>query len=67
MILTKDADFSHRIAISEPPPWVLHVRVGNLPLKEFIDLLRKSWPKIECHFPEAKLIDLYRERINVVI
>jgi predicted nuclease of predicted toxin-antitoxin system len=27
VIVTKDADFSHRILTSEPPPWIVHVRL----------------------------------------
>ena len=28
-IVTKDADFYNRILTSEPPPKVIHIRVGN--------------------------------------
>ncbi|MEM9882609.1 MAG: DUF5615 family PIN-like protein [Planctomycetota bacterium] len=29
-IVSKDADFSDRIMLSSPPPWIIHVRFGNL-------------------------------------
>ena len=29
-IVSKDADFSHRIMTAEPPPWVVHLRFGKL-------------------------------------
>lgn len=28
-IVTKDADFSDRIMMTEPPPRVIHLRIGN--------------------------------------
>ncbi len=30
-IVTKDADFTDRIMTSNPPPKVIHLRIGNLP------------------------------------
>ncbi|MEO5959071.1 MAG: DUF5615 family PIN-like protein [Opitutaceae bacterium] len=34
-IITKDADFSGRIILQTPPPWVVHLRFGNLRLGKF--------------------------------
>jgi predicted nuclease of predicted toxin-antitoxin system len=30
VIVAKDADFSDRMAVADPPPWVIHVRFGNV-------------------------------------
>lgn len=35
LIITKDADFSARIILAEPPPRVVHLRFGNLRLAAF--------------------------------
>lgn len=35
VIVTKDADFSDRILVSSPPPWIVHLRFGNIRRKEF--------------------------------
>ena len=35
VIVSKDADFSDRVMLSEPPPRVVHVRLGNLRMREF--------------------------------
>jgi predicted nuclease of predicted toxin-antitoxin system len=35
VIVSKDADFSDRIIMQTPPPWVVHLRFGNLRRKEF--------------------------------
>jgi predicted nuclease of predicted toxin-antitoxin system len=34
-IISKDADFSERILLHEPPPRVIHIRFGNLKMRDF--------------------------------
>jgi predicted nuclease of predicted toxin-antitoxin system len=33
-IISKDSDFSNRIIVSNPPPKVIHIKIGNVTLKE---------------------------------
>lgn len=42
VVVTKDADFSHRILSSEPPPWIVHVRLGNRRLRPFVHRLTQD-------------------------
>ena len=63
-IVTKDADFSARIMFAAPPPWIVHLRFGNLRRKDFHSLLAKMWPQIEALLPTYKLICVYRDRIE---
>ena len=64
VIVTKDADFSDRIMLAAPPPWIVHLRFGNLRRKDFHTLLAKMWPHIEALLPTHKLICVYRDRIE---
>ncbi|MBC7783389.1 MAG: DUF5615 family PIN-like protein [Burkholderiales bacterium] len=64
VIISKDADFSDRIMISEPPPWVIHLRFGNLRRNDFHALLARAWAQIEDLLPTHKLICVYRDRIE---
>ena len=66
VILTKDADFSNRMFVSSPPPWVVHLRFGTMRKKEFHLLLGKVWPRIEMLLPEHKLVNVYLNRIEGV-
>jgi predicted nuclease of predicted toxin-antitoxin system len=66
VIVTKDADFSDRILISVPPPWVVHLRFGNLRRRDFHVLLARLWPRIEALLPEHKMITVYPDRIESV-
>jgi predicted nuclease of predicted toxin-antitoxin system len=64
VIVTKDADFSDRIMITAAPPWIVHLRFGNLRRKEYHSLLAKMWPRVEALLPDHKLICVYRDRIE---
>lgn len=65
-IVSKDADFSHRIMFASPPSWVVHLRFGNLRRREFHALLARLWPRIEALLPEHKLINVSADRIEAV-
>jgi predicted nuclease of predicted toxin-antitoxin system len=66
VIVTKDADFSNRIMLSTPPPWIVHLRFGNVKLNEFHKLIGKVWPQIEQLIPQHKLIQVFHDRIEAV-
>ena len=63
-IVTKDADFSDRIMQTSPPPWIVHLRFGNLRRREFHVLLATVWPRVEALLPAHKLVCVYRDRIE---
>lgn len=64
VIVSKDADFSGRIMLATPPPWVVHLRFGNLRRREYHALLAKVWPRVEALLPDHKLICVYADRIE---
>jgi predicted nuclease of predicted toxin-antitoxin system len=64
VIVSKDADFSNRIFLTIPPPWVVHLRFGNLKRREFHAFLAKVWPEIEKLLPHHKLINVYSDTIE---
>ena len=66
VIVTKDADFSFRILQTNPPPWVVHLRIGNLSRNAFHDFLAGVWPEIERLLPAHKLINVYADRIEAI-
>lgn len=66
VIVTKDADFSFRIAPVNPPPRVVHLRIGNMRLRDLKATCTRMWPRIETHLQNAKLINVYASRIEVI-
>src|SRR5262249_16976565 len=66
VIVSKDADFAERIITSTPPPWVVHVRFGNLRGSEFHSRLARAWPQVEALLKTHKLINVYLDRVEGV-
>jgi len=64
VIVSKDADFSNRIMLSYPPPWIVHLRFGNMRKAAFHACLEKAWPSIEALLPDHKLINVFENRIE---
>jgi predicted nuclease of predicted toxin-antitoxin system len=65
-IVTKDADFSHRIIVSEPPPRIIHLRIGNMRLRDFIAFVEENWKTIQKASKQNKLVNVYRDRVECV-
>jgi len=63
-IITKDYDFSYRIIISDPPPKVIHMRIGNMKLRILEDFIDKNWKLIHSSSEKHKLVNVYRDRIE---
>lgn len=64
VIVSRDADFSARIILQNPPPWVVHLRFGNLRLSQFKAVIERVWPQIEAALKTKKLIHVFRDRIE---
>jgi predicted nuclease of predicted toxin-antitoxin system len=64
VIVSKDADFSDRIITQSPPPWVVHLRFGNLRKNDFHALLARVWPQIEALLKSHKLVNVYSDRLE---
>ena len=64
VIVSKDADFSERIILSTPSPWVVHLRFGNLRRREFHALLARVWPQVESLLKTYKLVNVYADRVE---
>jgi predicted nuclease of predicted toxin-antitoxin system len=64
VIVSKDADFSERIILNKPPPWVVHLRFGNMRRKDFHALLTRVWPQVETLLKTHKLINVYADRVE---
>jgi len=66
VIVSKDADFSDRALISHPPPRVVHIRYGNMKMRDFHALIGRHWPTILALCPSHRLIRVYEDRIEAI-
>ena len=65
-IVSKDADFSERILLSEPPPRVIHLRIGNLRIRDLHAFVQRVWPQVVSLSTTHKLVSVYPDRIESV-
>lgn len=65
-IITKDADFSNRIIFHKPPPKVIHIRLGNMKMREFHETLTALWGDIIDLSETHKLVNVFRDRIEAI-
>lgn len=65
-IITKDKDFSARILFNNPPPRIIHLKIGNLKLKELFNYLSKNWTLILELSKKHKLVNVYIDRIESI-
>ncbi|MDQ3179519.1 MAG: DUF5615 family PIN-like protein [Acidobacteriota bacterium] len=65
-IISKDADFSHRIMVSNPPPKIIHIKIGNMKLKDFNSAIEKLWTTTEKISENHKLVNVFIDRIEAV-
>ena len=65
-IITKDADFSVKVLYKGAPPKVIHLKFGNLRIKELHTLISKIWADIELLLIDNSLINVYLDRIESI-
>ena len=54
------------IIVAAPPPWVVHLRFGNLRRKEYHAHLTRVWPQVEALLKSHKLVNVYADRVEGV-
>ena len=64
VIITKDSDFSNRMLLSEPPPKVIHIRLGNMDMKAFYQVISDCWPEVIDMIQHYKLVTVYKNRLE---
>ena len=65
-IISKDADFSNLILLNQPPPKVIHIRLGNMTVKALFQLLSNNWKSVTDLSEKHKLVNLFQNRIEVI-
>jgi predicted nuclease of predicted toxin-antitoxin system len=64
--VTKDTDFSDMIMVNDPPPKVIHIKLGNMKIKDFHQFISKVWDDVLLLNDEYKLIRIYSNKIEGV-
>lgn len=62
-IISKDADFSARIINAEPPPKIIHIKIGNMKIGALHEFIGKRWEEILEMNAKCKLVKAYPDKI----
>ncbi len=63
-IVTKDTDFSDMVMLNNPPPRVIHIKLGNMKMKEFHQKISGIWSDVCSMSKEYKLVRVYSNKIE---
>lgn len=63
-IISKDADFSEMMMINNPPPRVIHIKVGNMRINDLHKFLNNIWPEVIKMSKTSKLIRIFLNKIE---
>ncbi len=63
-IVTKDSDFANKMIFRNPPPRVIHIKFGNMKMKEFHSLTIAIWNEIVQAGEKYKLVTVFKDRIE---
>jgi predicted nuclease of predicted toxin-antitoxin system len=66
VIVSKDADFSDRALISQPPPRVVRIRYGSMNTRDFHGLIKRQWPMIVALSVKNRLVRAYVSRFEAI-
>ena len=65
-IISKDSDFSSRVIFHVPPPRVIHIRLGNLKMREFFAAMNSVWDDMLELNKEHKLVTVFSDRLEAI-
>lgn len=65
-IITKDRDYSDRILLTSPPPRIIHLKIGNLKMREFHNFISEQWNTILNLSATYKLVYVFLDRIECI-
>ena len=65
-IVSKDADFSNRVIFHLSPPKVIHIRLGNLKMRDFFVAMDSVWEQVLDLHKEHKLVTVFNDRIEAI-
>ncbi len=63
-IFTKDTDFSETMMANKPPPKVIHIKLGNMKMKTFHQLINTIWNDVLSMSNDYKLVKVFEKHIE---
>jgi predicted nuclease of predicted toxin-antitoxin system len=63
-IITKDADFSDRVLLTSPPPRVIHIRIGNVKMRLFHEVISRTWSQVTALSESCRLVRVFESHLE---
>jgi predicted nuclease of predicted toxin-antitoxin system len=63
-IITKDADFSDMVMANNPPPKVIHIKLGNMKMRDFHQLINNIWDDVLNMSNDYKLVKVFKTKLE---
>lgn len=63
-IVTKDADFTDRLLVTQEGPKVIHLRIGNVKMRDMHEFLQRNWLSITTLSQSHRLVVVYLDRVE---
>ena len=63
-IVTKDTDFSNMVMLGISSPRVIHIKLGNMKMKQFHGIISDIWEDVIEMSREYKLVRVYSDRVE---
>ncbi len=67
IVVSKDEDFYQSFLLYGKPPQLIHVKVGNMRLKEVTNLFIKIAPKLIDLLGQHDLLEVHRDKIIAIV
>lgn len=65
-IITKDSDFTNRLMLFGAPPKVIHIKLGNMKLKDLYNYLNENWSLILEQSENNRLVRVYLDKLEAI-
>jgi len=66
VMVTKDADFRIMALMENSPPKLVHVRLGNMKMQQFFNVMTKRWPEVIALLSRSRQIDVWPDRVVAI-
>ena len=66
IIITKDKEFRLKQIMYGSPPKIIHIKFGNLKLKDFEKVINLCWDQVEQLIKIHQLINIYQNTIEAI-
>jgi predicted nuclease of predicted toxin-antitoxin system len=63
VVVTKDSDFRILALVQESPPKVVHIRFGNMKMRQFFTVMTECWREAAALLSRYRLIEVWPDRV----